>query len=151
MPSVDQRPKDLAAGQPWSPMLKTDAEKQAVATFLAAQGDEPGDPPRSIDPAQRASGEKIVSSRCSACHLWKGEGDDEGSGLAPELAHYGSVAWTEAQVKNPSSLQTYREKALGEDLKKHMPRFDKELSAEDAAVVARWTRAHARGLPLPDR
>jgi ubiquinol-cytochrome c reductase cytochrome b subunit len=149
MPSVDQRPKDRPANQPWTPILKTDAEKQAVAAFLSAEGDEPGDPPRPIDPALRATGEKIVSGRCTACHLWKGEGDDEGSGLAPELARYGSLAWTEAQVKNPSSLQTYREKALGEELKKHMPRFDKELSAEDAALVARWTRARGRGIPVP--
>ena len=37
---------------------------------------------------------------------------------------------------------------LDEALKKHMPRFDKDLSPEDVDVVARWTRAHARGLPV---
>ncbi len=148
MPSVDVRPKDKPAGQPWTPILKSDAEKQAVAAVLAAEGDEPGDPPRPVDAAVRTLGQKIVSERCSACHLWKGEGDDEGSGLAPELGGYGSVAWTKAQVENPSSTTTYREKALGKDLKKHMPRFDKELSPANVELVARWTRAHARGLPL---
>ncbi|MGO9837123.1 MAG: cytochrome b N-terminal domain-containing protein [Polyangiaceae bacterium] len=144
MPSVDQRPKDVPAGQPWTPMIKSDAEKQAVALFLATQGDEPGDPPRAVDEKARALGEKIVSERCSTCHLYKGDGDEEGSGDAPELAHFGSVAWTRAQVANPSSVETYREKALSEELKKHMPRFDKELSPGDVDVVARWTRSHAR-------
>ena len=146
MPSVDTPPKDKPPS--WTPILKSDEEKQAVAAVLAAEGDEPGDPPRVIDPATRALGEKIVGRRCGACHLWRGDGDDEGSGLAPELSHYGSVAWTQAQVANPSSTKTYREKALDEDLKKHMPRFDKDLTASDVELVARWTRAHARGLPV---
>ncbi len=147
MPSVDVRPAVLAPGARWVPILKSEAEKQAVAAVLAAEGDEPGDPPRLIDPEARALGVKIVSQRCEACHLWKGEGDDQGSGMAPELSGYGSVAWTAAQVANPSTTKTYREKALDEDLKKHMPRFDKDLSPADVEVLARWTRAHARGLP----
>jgi ubiquinol-cytochrome c reductase cytochrome b subunit len=146
MPSVDQRPKDVPAGQPWTPMIKNEAEKDAVALFLASQGDEAGDPARSMDERTRALGEKIVSERCSTCHLYKGDGDEEGSGKAPELAHFGSVAWTRAQVANPSSVETYREKALSEELKKHMPRFDKELSPADVDVVARWTRARARAI-----
>ncbi|HEX4621630.1 MAG TPA: c-type cytochrome, partial [Myxococcaceae bacterium] len=104
----------------------------------------PGDPPRPIDAPTRALGEKIVGERCTACHLYKGQGDDEGSNLAPELAGYGSVAWTSAQVANPASPQTYREKALDEAMKKHMPRFDKDLSATDVEIVARYTRSHAR-------
>jgi len=144
MPSVDQRPKDVPAGQPWTPTIKSEAEKQAVAMFLASQGDEPGDPPRPLDEPTRTLGEKIVSERCSTCHLYKGDGDEEGSEEAPELAHFGSIAWTRTQVANPASAETYREKALSEELKKHMPRFDKELSAADVDVVARWTRAHAR-------
>src|SRR5262249_37016335 len=70
MPSVDVRPKDKPAGEPWTPMVKTDAEKKAVAQFLASLGDEPGDPARSTDPAIRALGEKIVSERCTTCHLY---------------------------------------------------------------------------------
>lgn len=148
MPSVDVRPKNKPPPQPWTPMIKSDAEKRAVAMFLASQGDEPGDPPRAMDEATHAAGEKIVTERCTTCHLFKGEGDDEGSGLAPELARYGSQAWTRAQVANPASPQTYREEALDEKRKKHMPRFDADLSAADIDLVARWTRAHARALPL---
>ena len=72
------------------------------------------------------------------------EGDDEGSKMAPELAGYASVAWTRAQIANPSSAETYREKALDAAMKKHMPRFDGDLSAADVEVVARWTQEHAR-------
>jgi ubiquinol-cytochrome c reductase cytochrome b subunit len=147
MPSVDVRTKDTAEAD-WTPMVKSDAEKRAIALFLAAQGDEAGDPPRAIAPEVRALGEKIVSERCSTCHLYKGDGDDEGSGIAPELARYGSVAWTRAQVANPATAETYRQKALDASMKKHMPRFDRGLSAADVETVARWTRAHARGLPV---
>jgi ubiquinol-cytochrome c reductase cytochrome b subunit len=148
MPSVDVRPKDKPAGEPWKPMVKGDAEMQAVTTFLAAQGDEPGDPPRPMSDPVRALGEKIVSERCTTCHLLKGDGDDEGTQLAPELGRYGSVAWTRAQVANPSSAATYRDRALDAKRKKHMPRFDADLSQADVDLVARWTRAHARGGPL---
>ena len=147
MPSVDVRPKDKPPGEPWKPMIRNDAEKKAVVAFLASQGDEPGDPPRAVDAAASALGEKIVSERCTTCHLYKGEGDDEGSGIAPELLHYGSLAWTTAQVSNPASPQTYRDEALDEKRKKHMPRFDKDLSAADIDLVSRFTRAQSRGLP----
>jgi ubiquinol-cytochrome c reductase cytochrome b subunit len=144
MPSVDVRPKNKPPGEPWKPMTRTDAEKTAVAAFLASQGDEPGDPPRPVDAAARALGEKVVKDRCTTCHLFNGEGDDEGSGIAPELSHYGSLAWTRAQVANPANPQTYRDEALDEKRKKHMPRFDKDLSAADVDLVARFTRSAAR-------
>jgi ubiquinol-cytochrome c reductase cytochrome b subunit len=147
MPSVDVRPKDKG-DEPWSPMVKSDAERRAVALFLAAQGNEVGDPAPAGDDATRALGQKIVTERCTSCHLFKGQGDDGDSGEAPELSGYGSVSWTRAQVANPANPATYRDKALDEALKKHMPRFDKDLSPEDVDVVARWTRAHARGLPV---
>jgi ubiquinol-cytochrome c reductase cytochrome b subunit len=151
MPSVDTRPKDKPADEPWSAMVKTPAEKTAVALFLASLGDEPGDPPRAIDPAVHALGEKIVSERCTTCHLYKGDGDDQGSGVAPELAAYGSIAWTHAQVANPATATTYRDKALDPEMKKHMPRFDGDLSPADVDVVARWTRSHARATAFAAR
>ena len=144
MPSVDARPAHKPAGESWTATIKTEFEKHAVAQFLAALGDEPGDPPRALDTKTRAAGEKIVSERCTSCHLYKGQGDDEGSNVAPELAGYGSIAWTRAQVANPATVATYREKALDEAMKKHMPRFDGDLSPADADTVARWTRSHAR-------
>lgn len=150
MPSVDVRPKDKGPDEPWTPMIKSDAEKAAVAAFLASQGDEPGGPPATPeDAAKLAQGEKVVSDRCTTCHLYKGDGDLESSGIAPELAHYGSIAWTRSQVANPATDQTYRDQALDPAMKKHMPRFDKDLSVADVDVVARWTRAHGRGQTLP--
>jgi ubiquinol-cytochrome c reductase cytochrome b subunit len=154
MPSVDTRPKDKPAGEPWSPMVKSDAEKNAVVLFLAAQGNEPGDPeaPAAAPSKQDlALGEKIVSDRCTGCHLYKGQGDDEGSDVAPELHGYGSLAWTKAQVANPATAQTYRDKALDEAMKKHMPRFDNDLSPADVETVAKWTRSHARAAAFAAR
>jgi ubiquinol-cytochrome c reductase cytochrome b subunit len=154
MPSVDARPANKPAGEPWTAMIKTDAEKHGVASFLASLGDEAGDPPVAAggDSAKaRAAGEKIVSERCTSCHLYKGQGDDEGSNIAPELAGYGSLAWTRAQVANPATAATYRDKALDADMKKHMPRFDGDLSPADVDTVARWTRSHARALPYASR
>jgi ubiquinol-cytochrome c reductase cytochrome b subunit len=149
MPSVDVRPADKAADEPWSPMTKSDAEKQAVAAFLANEGNEPDEPPVPADPVQLGIGGRIVSDRCTTCHLFKGDGDLEDSDVAPELSRYGSIAWTRAQIANPASADTYREKALDDAMKKHMPRFDKELSVAEIDLLARWTRAHGRGQNLP--
>jgi len=143
MPSVDTRPADKAPGEKWTPMVKSAADKHAIAVFLAGLAEPPATSP-DPDDATRARGEKIVSEHCTACHLYKGEGDDEGSKVAPELAGYGSVAWTRAQIANPSSPETYREKALDPAMKKHMPRFDGDLSAADIDIVARWTQRHSR-------
>jgi ubiquinol-cytochrome c reductase cytochrome b subunit len=145
MPSVDVRPRNIAPTAPWSPSIKSPAELHATAVFLSAQGDEPDDPPHpKVDAATRALGEKIVKERCTECHLLKGDGDDDGTGIAPELIGYGSLAWTREQIANPSSFKTYRSKALAPELKRHMPRFDSDLSPVDVEMVARWTRLHAR-------
>jgi ubiquinol-cytochrome c reductase cytochrome b subunit len=149
MPSVDTRPQDKPAGEKWTPMIKSDADRAAVAEFLASLGDEPDDAPRTSAADVRATGEKIVSDRCTSCHTYKGDGDVEGSDEAPDLTHYGSIAWTRSQVGNPATDETYRKNALDPDRKKHMPRFDKDLSPADVDLVARWTRAHGRGLSLP--
>ncbi len=149
MPSVDVRPKDKPPEEKWSPIVKNDAERAAVAAFLASLGDEPGDPPSGVDAATLATGEHVVSDRCTSCHLYKGDGDLDGSGVAPELARYGSIAWTRAQIANPATAETYRDDALSDKRKKHMPRFDKDLSPADLDLLARWTRAHGRGLTLP--
>jgi ubiquinol-cytochrome c reductase cytochrome b subunit len=149
MPSVDVRPKKKPAGEAWKPMIRSDAERKAVALFLATEGDEPSDAPRPpVDPKTLAEGEKIVSDRCTTCHLYKGDGDDEGSGLAPELSRYGSLDWTRAQVANPATATVYRDKALDPAMKKHMPRFDKDLTASDIDLVARYVRSHGRSSSL---
>ena len=150
MPSADVAPKDRKPDDPpFKPMSKEDM--LAVASFLAAQGDAPGDPPGAGrgDEAARKAGEKIVTDRCTGCHLYKGDGDDGDQGLAPELSGYGSLAWVRAQIANPATKATYRPKAVDDGKSKgHMPRFDGDLSPADLDLVARWTRARARGVPL---
>jgi mono/diheme cytochrome c family protein len=147
MPSVDVPPADPSG---FKPRPKEDME--AIAAFLASLGDEPSEalPPGALrqDTTRTARGQQIVSQACTSCHLYKGSGDDSDTGDAPELSGYGSVAWTVAQVKNPGTPQTYRPAALDPKVKGHMPRFDEQLPAADAELVARWTRAHARGVPL---
>lgn len=145
MPSVDVPPKDEA--DTFKPM--SDDDKKAVAAFLASQGDEPGEAPPAgalrSDPARVARGKDIVTGRCTTCHLFEGKGDDSDTGVAPELARWGSFAWTRAQIADPSSKATYREHALDADRKRHMPRFAAELKPDDVALLARWVREKARG------
>jgi mono/diheme cytochrome c family protein len=144
MPSMDVKPKDGA--DDWAPMKKADME--AVAHFLFLEGVEKGEP-KQVDEAKRAAGEKIVKDSCTMCHLYKADGDLGGNGFAPELKGYGSFAWVRAQITNPASPATYRDKALEPTLKGHMPRFDEELPPADIELLARYVRAQARGLPFP--
>jgi ubiquinol-cytochrome c reductase cytochrome b subunit len=131
MPSMDTPSKD----NPNAKVMSKD-DMKAAATFLASQAA----PDEKHDAALVAAGEKIISTRCTGCHLYKGEGDDGDEELAPELSGYGSEAWVIAQVTNPATKATYREQALDPKRKRHMPKFDGELSAADIALVSRWTR-----------
>jgi ubiquinol-cytochrome c reductase cytochrome b subunit len=146
MPSVDVPPKDDAAT--FKPMPEDD--KKAVAAFLAREADEKDEGPPAgalrADPARVARGKEIVTQRCTTCHLFGGKGDDSDTGTAPELSGWGSFAWTRSQIANPSSKATYRERALDEDRKNHMPRFDAEMSPEDIDLLARWVRTKSREL-----
>jgi ubiquinol-cytochrome c reductase cytochrome b subunit len=134
MPSMDTPPKD----KPDAKVMSKD-DLKAAAEFLASQAA----PDQPHDAALVASGEKIISSRCTGCHLYKGEGDDGDEELAPELSGYGSEAWVIAQVTNPATKATYRESALDPKKKGHMPKFEGELSTADIALVSRWTRSRA--------
>ncbi len=160
MPSMTTPPKDATAQsavQTWresfKPMAREDME--AAAAFLASQGDEPGEtiPENALrrDAARVARGKEIVTTRCTTCHLFEGQGDDADQGLAPELAKYGSKAWVMAQIRNPASQATYRANALDSERKGHMPRFDDELSQRDIELLAEWLRGRARGIAAPGR
>jgi ubiquinol-cytochrome c reductase cytochrome b subunit len=146
MPSADVPPQEDAE----SFKALTKDEMDAVAAFLASQADEPGEviDPKAVRNVKSDVGEKIVVERCTTCHLYDGKGDDGGKGLAPELHGYGSFAWTRAQIANPATPTTYREGALDPLRKGHMPAFADELPAADIDLLARWTRAHARGRSL---
>src|SRR4029079_18390913 len=98
MPSVDVPP--AVGAETFKPMIPED--KNAVAAFLGGGS----------DAAKVAKGKAIVSTRCTTCHLFEGKGDDSDQGLAPELARWGSLAWTKAQIGKPSTKATYREHSL---------------------------------------
>jgi ubiquinol-cytochrome c reductase cytochrome b subunit len=134
MPSMDVAPKDK---DDFVPMSKD--EMNTVATFLSAQSD---------GSSATGDGQKILEPKCTGCHLFEGRGDDDGTGNAPELSGYGSVAWIRAQIDDPSSKTTYRENALDPKMKHHMPKFAGDLSASDIDLLARWTYAKVRGASL---
>jgi mono/diheme cytochrome c family protein len=141
---MDVKPKD--ADESWAPMSPDDMK--AAAAFLASLGDPPNLTPAlgslRADPKRVARGTEIVKSRCTACHLFEGAGDDGGQGLAPELSGYGSLSWIRGQIANPSSKATYREGALDSARKGHMPRFDASLSPADIELLASWVHATVR-------
>ena len=143
MPSVDVKPKD--ASDAWKPMPAD--EMKAVAAFLANQAVEAGETGPN-DLAQVSKGKAIVTGRCTACHWFEGKGDENDTGSAPELSKWGSVAWVKAQIVDPSSKATYREKALDKDRKGHMPKFGGEMSPEDVDLLARWVRTTAKDAPF---
>jgi ubiquinol-cytochrome c reductase cytochrome b subunit len=144
MPSQDVPPKGDAEGF----VAMTPEQMKAVAHFLFVEGVEKGEPV-TIDEELRKKGEGVVKLRCTICHTYKGKGDDGGNGVAPELSRYGSFAWVKAQIQNPATPATYREKALDPELKGHMPRFDTELSPADIDVLTAYVRRKSRGLPSP--
>lgn len=142
MPSVDVPP--ATGKETWKPMPEED--KQAVASFLASAASEgaPASGAPARDASQVARGKAIVSERCTTCHLFEGKGDDADQGLAPELAGWGTIAWTAKQIANPSDKATYREHALDADRKGHMPRFDTELRTDEIELLARWLHGATR-------
>ncbi len=147
MPSVDVKPKD--APDTWTAMSPDDMN--AAAAFLASFGDAPGVAPPAgslrADAKRVARGKEIVKSRCTACHLLEGAGDDGDQKLAPELSGYASLAWVKAQIANPATKVTYREDALNPARKGHMPRFDVDLSPADIELLAKWVLSAARNAP----
>jgi ubiquinol-cytochrome c reductase cytochrome b subunit len=146
MPSMVHPPHDPEAAETFTPMPPADLE--AVAAFLASEGDEPGEeiPAGALrhDAARVARGKTIVTTRCTTCHLFEGDGDVADQGLAPELSGYGSLAWVAAQIANPATKKTYRER--DPDMKGQMPRFDNQLRREDIDLLARWVRTRSRGI-----
>ena len=147
MPAADKNVPDAPAGTD-SRSVKNADEMRAIVSFLVKQGEEPGEPSKASDARAVAEGERLVSTRCTTCHTLRGKGDDEGSQLAPELAGYGSLAWTRALIANPSSELTYRALVVDPATKGHMPRFDGEMSARDIDLVAQYVRSMGRGLSL---
>jgi ubiquinol-cytochrome c reductase cytochrome b subunit len=136
MISFTKPPADPKRAKTFKPM--SEADRRAVATFLANEAAEVK------DQNHDAQGAKIIAARCTTCHLFRGQTDDDDS-AGPELAGWASTAWTHAQLANPGSKTTYRPAAMEEDRKGHMPRFDDKLEPEDVTLLAAWVRKKARG------
>jgi ubiquinol-cytochrome c reductase cytochrome b subunit len=135
MMSVVKPPADPEHAKSFKPM--PEAERMLIASFLAGEAAEVK------DPNHDAAGAKLVAQRCTSCHLFRGETDDEES-IGPELAGWGSLAWTRAQITNPGTKATYRAEAMSADRKGHMPRFDDKLEADEINLLAAWVRNKAR-------
>ena len=115
-----------------------ESDRKLIAQFLANEAAE-------VKDAQHdAAGAKLISQRCTGCHMFRGQTDDDES-IGPELSGWGSLAWTRAQISNPGSNTTYRKEAMNPERKGHMPRFDDKLEADDLTLLATWVRKKARG------
>jgi len=136
MLSLVKPPSDPKAAKTFKPM--SEADRRAITAFLAAEAAEVKDPQHDAQAA------KMISQRCTSCHLFRGQTDDDDSS-GPELAGWGSLAWTRAQIANPGTNATYRPSAMDPNSKGHMPRFDDKLEPEDVNLLAGWVRKKARG------
>jgi mono/diheme cytochrome c family protein len=136
MLSLVHPPKDAAEAKTFHPM--PEADRKTIAAFLANEAAEVK------DPQHDAVGAKLVAQRCTACHLFRGQTDDDDS-AGPELSGWGSTVWTRAQVANPGTKATYRPEALNPKRKGHMPRFDDKMEPSEIDLLAAWVRKKARG------
>lgn len=139
MPSFLIPPSDPTAAANFKPM--SESELTAVAAFLAGEADE------NPDPNHDNVGARLIAQRCTSCHLFRGKTDDDSS-PAPELAGWGSTAWTFAQIENPGTNATYRPASMSPELTNHMPAYADKLSPSDLDLLARFVRARARKLTL---
>jgi ubiquinol-cytochrome c reductase cytochrome b subunit len=136
MVSLTKPPPDPKKAKTFKPM--SEADRRAISTFLANEAAEVK------DPGHDAQGAKMIAARCTSCHLFRGQTDDDDS-AGPELAGWGSVGWTRSQIANPGTNVTYRASAMSEERKGRMPRFDDKLEPEDVNLLAAWVRKKARG------
>ncbi|MCB9667020.1 MAG: cytochrome b N-terminal domain-containing protein [Myxococcales bacterium] len=116
---IDDMPSQKKLGEP---ALK------AIAEFLYAQGQEPGE--ASVDKSLIPEGERLFQTKCMRCHTFENDGDFDGIG-GPELTGYASRLWIYRQTMDP-------EKHYG-DLNE-MPAFNDELTAEEGLLLARFLR-----------
>ena len=92
MVSVVKPPDDKKAAKTFKPMAESD--RKLIAQFLANEAAE-------VKDAQHdAAGAKLISQRCTGCHMFRGQTDDDES-IGPELSGWGSLAWTRAADRNP--------------------------------------------------
>jgi ubiquinol-cytochrome c reductase cytochrome b subunit len=136
MLSLVKPPADPKRAKTFKPM--SEGDRRIIAAFLAGEASEVK------DAGHDSQGAKMIAQRCTSCHLFRGQTDDD-DGAGPELAGWASVAWTRAQIANAGTNTTYRAAAMAADRKGHMPRFDDKLELDDINLLAIWVRKKARG------
>jgi ubiquinol-cytochrome c reductase cytochrome b subunit len=105
-----------------------DAQKKAVIEFMFAEGSE-ADDKIAPDKGLAEQGAEVFKSKCTDCHLYKGEGADTFDG--PDMTGYGSREWLAKQIAKPESI-------YGELNK--MPAFGEDLSESDVQMLAIYLR-----------
>ena len=124
------------------------ANFDAVAAYLEDESRRPGRLAHVTDEADGAMGDdsalselerEIVRGRrfflsvCNECHSYRGE--RTGRFRAPEMFGYGSVAWIERMMADPSDDTRYRSRGREPA---RMPAFEQTLSPRDRRLIAEW-------------
>ncbi len=113
-----------------------DATIDAVASFVAGEG----------TPAQLALGKETFSNACNGCHALDGDGGDDDTDVAPDLARWGTLTWLRSQIANPAAGDTYKTGASDPGFKGHMPAFADDVDVKnDVDLIAQWIFTKAKG------
>jgi len=89
--------------------------------------------PEEADEALIRRGRRFFMAVCNECHSYQGE--RWGTFNAPEMFGYGSVAWIQTMIADPSDDARYRSRGREPA---QMPAFKDRLSEGDRALIARW-------------
>ena len=146
MPSVDMRPKDKPAGRTVDADGEDGGREDARSRcFWPSHGDEPGDAPRR-DRSGRPRARR--EDRQRALHdVPPLQGRRRRRGIGGRRPSSPGTDRSRGRARRSPTRRRRRRTATRRSIpsmKKHMPRFDNDLSAADVELVARWTRAHAR-------
>jgi len=135
MISVVRPPADKKAMKAFKPMPEGD--RRTIAAFLAGEAAEVK------DPAHDAQGAKMISQRCTSCHLFRGQTDTtrpRGPSSRDGEASHGEGADCE-----PGPTPPIVRGPMAADRKGHMPRFRRQARAGNITLLAAWVRKKARG------
>jgi len=117
----------------------------AAVTADSAGVDPAGSPGDDAGESLIRRGRNYFMTECNQCHSYDGE--RQGTFHAPEMSGYGSVAWIERMIADPSHESLYRKQGRGRAL---MPSFEARLSPRERHLLAVWIHG-SRGLHLDGR
>ena len=85
-------------------------------------------------------GREFFLDNCNECHSY--EGERTGTRKAPEMYGYGSIAWIERLISDPSHDSLYRSKGREPA---RMPSMNNRLTPKEIHLVAKWLNKPASG------